>query len=42
MQLASFGLCFEGTSDKRVAKIMMTPLECHKEKKHFVLLLAIF
>ena len=30
MQLASFGLCFEGTSDKRVAKIMMTLLEYNR------------
>ena len=28
MQLASFGLCFEWTSNNRVAKIMMTLLEC--------------
>ena len=28
MQLASFGLCFEWTSNNRVAKIMMNLLEC--------------
>ena len=29
MQLASFDLCFEWTINKRVAKIMMTLLECN-------------